>query len=393
MWMTITSLATMLAFSDLGLGNGLLSKIANSSGREDKETAIRSVASAYYLLYGIALLILSAVGSLYYVLPWAHILRMNSPVGSREAAPAVAAFIFCFALNMPFGIVQKIQTGYQEMWVANLWLALGNLSALPMLLIAIKLTVGLPLLILFYSGTPLLVSAANQTIQFRFVRPWIAPHWHNYDWRISRSMLNTGMVFLVTQIANFVALYADNIIIDRMSGPSAVAIYSVGLRYFSVVFLVPQILFTSLWPAYSEAYARGDMGWVLMTLKRSSIIGLVTSVSTGVILAGIAPWFIALWTRGAVTLPYSLVIALCASGMVFAWSYSYNIFLWGVNEYRFVALSMVVVAATSLVAKVIMLPRYGLVGVAWSSTVCYLLFCALPNLIYSNYLCKRRLIS
>ena len=389
MWMTISSISAMLAFSDFGMGNGLLSKVATASGRDDRESAARSVTSAFFMLTGMAFITLSALAACYKFMPWGRILNLRSVIGNAEAGPDVAIFLVCFALNLPLGVVQRVQMAYQETYQSNLWQALGSLAAFAALLCAIHFRAGLPWLIAAFSGTPVLVNGLNLCAQFKIVRPWLSPRLRYFDLAGSRELMGAGLAFLSIQIGVSIALYADNFIIAQLLGPSEVARYSVGVRLFSLVSLIPQILFTPLWPAYSEAYARGDMQWIRATLKRTAFLGLAISVGVGLCLLIAAPWFIARWTRGSVVLPFSLLVALFASTTVFCSTQPHGILLWGLNALKFSAVSMALVAVSSVVVKLMIIPSLGVAGAAWGTASCYLVFAALPNLYYSHRLLKR----
>src|SRR5689334_1079625 len=56
-WITITSLLMFLSFSDFGLGGSLQNALADAYGREDRPQARRYVASAFWLLAVIALIL------------------------------------------------------------------------------------------------------------------------------------------------------------------------------------------------------------------------------------------------------------------------------------------------------------------------------------------------
>ena len=392
MWMTISSISAMLAFSDFGMGNGLLSKVASASGRDDRESAARSVASAFFMLTGMAFITLSVLAISYRFTPWGRILNLSSVIGNAEAGPAVAIFCVCFALNLPLGVVQRVQMAYQETYQSNLWQCLGSVAGFAALLCVIHARAGLPWLIAAFSGTPVLVNGLNLCVQFKIVRPWLAPRLRNFDLAGSKELLGTGLLFLSIQVGASIAFYADNFIIAQLLGPSEVARYSVGVRLFSIVSLIPQILFAPLWPAYGEAHARGDMQWIRTTLRRTALFGLAISGSVGLCLLAVAPWFIARWTRGSVVLPFSLLLALFVSTIVFSSSYPHGIFLWGLNALRFSAISMALVAVSSIVVKLMIIPSLGSAGAAWGTASCYLVFATLPNLYYSGRLLKRTLV-
>jgi O-antigen/teichoic acid export membrane protein len=391
MWMTISSISAMLAFSDFGMGNGLLSKVACASGRDDREAAARAVTSALFMLSAVAALMLAAFAVSYRITPWSHVLNLQSALGKSEAGPAVAVFMLCFALNLPIGITQRIQMAYQETFQSNLWLSAGSLTSFIALLVAIHFRAGLPWLIAAFSGGPVVVGALNLFLQLRFVRPWLTPRLHYFDFDGSKELFNTGFLFLLISIGSSVVFYADNFIIAQLLGPSEVARYSVGVRLFTIVTLLPQMIFTPLWPAYSEAKARGDMAWIRATLKRTAFWGLGLSLSAGLLLLTMAPWFITRWTRGAVGLPFSLLLALFAAAVVFSASYPHGILLWGLNALKFSAISMALVSVSSVIVKIAIIPSVGVAGAAWGTASCYFLFALIPNVFYANHLLKQSL--
>src|SRR2546422_2066828 len=114
LWVTISSIINLLSFADLGLGNGLLNVISESHGREDRDAAAQSVSSAFLMLVSTAAVITMAFLLVYPHLPWTRIFNLTSPVAIREAGPATAIFVACIVLNLPLGVVQRVQLGYQQ---------------------------------------------------------------------------------------------------------------------------------------------------------------------------------------------------------------------------------------------------------------------------------------
>src|ERR1700716_1769942 len=50
LWMTVTSVVSMLAFADFGIGSGLLTVVGEAAGRDDKVAIRRYVSSAFAIL-------------------------------------------------------------------------------------------------------------------------------------------------------------------------------------------------------------------------------------------------------------------------------------------------------------------------------------------------------
>src|SRR5271157_4792964 len=93
----------------------------------------------------------------------------------KEASPATAALVVCLALNLPLGVVQRVQLGYQEGYASNLWQAAGSLFGLAGVLLVIYLRGGLTWLVLALSGGPILGLSLNWVFEFWWSKPWLFP--------------------------------------------------------------------------------------------------------------------------------------------------------------------------------------------------------------------------
>ncbi len=152
LWMSVTSIVSLLFFADLGIGNGLLTAIAEARGRDDVDAVHRNVSSAFFVLVGITAAFLGVFACTYPFIPWARVFNVSSPIAVHEAGPAVIVFLCCFLANIPLDVVQRVQTGHQEGYLANFWTIVGNVSGLVLLLIVMHRHGGLPWLILAILG-------------------------------------------------------------------------------------------------------------------------------------------------------------------------------------------------------------------------------------------------
>ena len=177
LWMTITSVIVMLGFADLGIGIGLLNAVSEASGKDDIEAIRRYISSAFAILSGIALVILVIFFFAYPFISWASFFNVKSPLAIQESGLAVAAFMLCFALNIPAGIVQRAQSGLQMGFVANLWQIVGSILGLSAVLLVIRFELGLPWLVGAMAGAPLVAALSNGVWFFGRVRLDIRPDW------------------------------------------------------------------------------------------------------------------------------------------------------------------------------------------------------------------------
>jgi O-antigen/teichoic acid export membrane protein len=307
-WITISSIAGMLTFADFGIGNGLMTTIAASEGREDKGEARHAISSAFYLFWLLAgvVLMLSTVANHY--VSWGRVLNLSMAGASQEVGTATMILLGSCALNLPLGVVQRVQLGRQEGWVANLWQGLASLMGLAALVVASRLRVGLPGLTAAAALPPLAVRGLNHVTFFHFAHRELIPRVRWVDRRVARALIGSGGLYVALQGCTVFAYTADSVIVARLLGASAVAMYSVVYRMFSAAYL-SDFLISPLWPAFGEAMARGDVHWVRGMLRRSLLVNFVLTGAVAACLVMAGGTIVKLWTRGHVLPTFLLLLA------------------------------------------------------------------------------------
>jgi O-antigen/teichoic acid export membrane protein len=380
--MTISAIIAFLGFSDLGINNGLLNGIAKAHGRDDRQLARQYVSSAFFLLIAIALVLGVGFTAAYPWIHWASFFRVHSAQAIAEAGPAVAVFAGCFLLNIPASIVSRVQSGYQEGFVANLWLSLGSVFYLISLLLVIHLHGSLSLLVLAMAGAPIVALLMNGAVQFGIQRPWLFPSWLYVKSGVSKNLLHLGGLFFVLQLSGAVGYSSDNIVLARIMGPEAVTQYAVPCRLFSLVAMASSFLVTPLWPAYGEALERRDHSWIRRTLIRSLV--LVTGVS--ILLSGVLVAFggriIHLWVGPSIHPSQLLLAGLGISGVLSAVSSTTAMFLNGLSVIRFQVVIAALGAFTNIAISVSLTRRIGIPGVVYGSILSQVVVVAVPYYWY-----------
>jgi O-antigen/teichoic acid export membrane protein len=195
MWMTINSIVAMMGFTNLGMGLGVMNSISEAQGREDRQAAVSYVSSGFLMLSAVALVLLIGFAVAYPVIPWQRVFNVTSRQAVREAGPAMAIFIACFAVNLPLGMVQQVQYGYQEGFINSLWESAGKVLGLMGLLLVIYLQAGLAWLVLALAGAPVLAWLLNSIVCYGFSRPYLRPSLQNYQGASARKVFHTGLFF------------------------------------------------------------------------------------------------------------------------------------------------------------------------------------------------------
>jgi O-antigen/teichoic acid export membrane protein len=370
MWMTISSLISIIGFADLGLGSGLVSAIAHRHGQEDQLGIAELVSSAFFTLLILGLCGLAFMCAAYFVVPWPRLYSVTSNLATQEAAPATFVFVACFCASLPLTVSQRVQMALQEYWLANVWLATGNVLGLIGLVMVIHEKAGLPLLTLAMYGSPVVATLVGALIEFGIRRPFLKPVWSNVSFSLLPSLFRTGLTFFVLQVLTMVGLGTDNLVIATIANASAVAPYAIMARYTQLM-LVVNVFLQPLWPAFGEALSRGDYMWARHALSRASawtflIGGIIASVTVvfGKVL-------VAHWIGHSVDPPNALYSGVAV--MIWVLSCGGVVAAFMNNEglvQRQVAIYFLTVVV-SLTLKVIFMRKWGISGIPWATSISF----------------------
>ena len=391
LWMTISSVIALLGFADFGMGNGLLNAISEANGRDDTGKAVRAVSSAFYMLVGISILIAVLFMAVYPIIPWKRVFNVESPLAVSEAGPTMAVFFSCFLINLPLGIVQRIQMGYQEGARNNLWLILGSLLGLAGLLLAIEAKAGLIWLVFAMTGGPVIATVVNGLHLFGWKRRWLLPLWSKVSGNESRMIFRMGVLFFILQLSYSLAFASDNLVAAQVLGPVAVSKYSVVQRMFSVASLLVGIVLVPLWPAYGEAIAKGDIQWVRKAFIQSMLLSLIVVGILSVVFVGFGPQIIRLWIGSGILPSFSLLVGFAVWTILFAAGNVAGSFLNAASALKFQVSAAVMTCIFSVILKIFLAKTIGLPGIVWGTVAGYTLFSAIPMLYYVPRLFNEKL--
>jgi len=376
-WMTLTAIIGVMGFADLGIGNGVVNTIAQAYGRSDRGMAQRYLTSALALLTVLAVLICFVGVSSYPYIPWTRVFNDPSRALTDEGAKTFLVLFTWFLVNLPLGIVARVQSGFQEAYWTQLIAAGGSVISLAALAIAILARESLPVLVFASTFGTALAVLFNGYILFRR-RPWLLPRWKAFDGHSVKMIFRLGLMFFLLQIAGSVGYTSDNIIISQILGPHAVSVFSVPHKLFSIVSVIVGIVLGPMWPAYGEAIARGDLNWVRKTFWTSCRLLLMLIVPVCLILALAGPWIIRIAVGKSLAVPHSLFVVLAAWGVVASASNLMTVLLNGASRLRGQAVIAVISGAINLALSILLTRRFGVIGVCLGSIISQL-FISIPG--------------
>jgi O-antigen/teichoic acid export membrane protein len=374
----LTSLMTMFTFADLGLGNGLLNVVSQANGRDDREAAVRAVSSAFFMLIVIAAIMVPIAVVGFQVIPWGSLFAAPDASFATDVAPAAAVLLATVLLGLPLGVVERIRLAFQEQYVSSYIAIAVGIGGLVVLVASIWLQVGLPLVVAVIALPPVIALALNGVELFWLRRPWLMPRIASADRHVAARLARLGWLFLVLQLAVAVAYQSDVVVAGVVLGPAAAATYAVTLKFFLVTPALVGLYLTTLWPAYTEALARGDIAWVRRTMRRSVAIAVVLSgvASVGlVIFGGIV---IRAWTNGEVNPPIELLVGAALWAVTYATFNAIGIVLNAASVLTVQVVMATAMAGMSITLSVVLANAIGLPGVVWGTLIAYVTCTAIP---------------
>lgn len=388
MWLTISSLMAFTAMADLGVTFGLQQALSKASGRDDREAAVRYVSTAAALL-----LITSIIGGVllvtsYFVVPWPRVFNVSSSQGVAEAAPAAIAFGAALLVNVLLGLVTRINDGYQDGLVNNVWQTAGSLLSLVALYIGIRAHVGLTALMLLFAGGPVIANLCNGLVLFTLKRPWLRPRRSHVDRAIMRELVETGFWFLTAALSYTAIQLASTLVIAQMLGSSDVPEYGVPQRVAAVGTLLIALVVNPLWPAYAEALARGDYGWVKRTLRRALLFVSLAGAAFGLGFLLFGRPLVEWWVNGAISPSWSMLCGLAALTAVSGFENVLTKFVVSGGRVRIHGTLWMITVAVGVPLLLAFVRRFGPDGVPWALAITTLLCRTLPAALYARRLLR-----
>lgn len=378
-WVTISTAIAWIALADFGLSNSLTNVVSESYAKDRQDLAQSYVASAFWSLAAIAAVLAGIFFSVWPHTPWNRVFNVQTLQAREEVAPAVAVAFAIFVLSFPFSTIAKIYGAYQEVAIANAWTAAGNLLGLAALVAVTQLKGGLVSLVVAASGAILFTNIISAFWLFGYSKPWLLPRLKLVTWSSMRKLSSLGGMFFTIQISALILFQTDNLIIAHYLGAAAVTPYSVTWRLFSYTWLFQVLAGPSYWPAYAEAFSRGDREWVRRRFKTNLRITIISTTALAFPLVVFGQWFIQKWAGKAAIPPSSLLLWMGIWSLVYTTTCSQSCILASSSRLRGQMIYSAAAAAVNIVVSVVLVRHIGITGAILGTLIAYFVCVLIPQ--------------
>lgn len=263
-WLTISSMITMLTFLDIGVGNGLRNKFSEAVANNDTKLAQTYVSTSYVSFSAIQLLLIILFLISFKYIPW-NVL-FNTTINNSQLETIICIGVISMGLKLIFDLVLYVLFALQQPGVVNAITFVSNFFILISTYALTRLTQGnLTYLAIIVTVVPIITTGVWSIVLYNGKLRDYIPSIKQYNSKYLKSLFSLGYQFFILQIAVIVIFYTDNFIINQLFGPSEVTTYNVCFRYFNAINTLFAIAIAPYWSAFTEAYIKTDVIWMTRT--------------------------------------------------------------------------------------------------------------------------------
>lgn len=369
LWLTLSSIIGWFNFFDIGLGNGLKTKLTEAISKEDYRQGKIYVSTTYAMLgiLSISLLVLFGLAQLF--VDWSKIL--NAPPAYAHELSSVAWIIFLsFIFQFVFNLIVVVAAAKQNTVVGSLINFIGSLLTIVVIFFLTKTYVTGTLLQLAVPVCfiPLLVLLVFSKALYRKRYKAIAPSLKYVDFSCLRDLMGLGLKFFIIQMGLILYYNVDNMVITQVLGPKEVTPYAIAYKYFGVITMISAIVMTPLWTAFAEAHAKKEYDWIKKTVKNMQLLCLAL-VPLSIIMVVASPYVYRFWVGKEIHIPIVLSAILA---FYTVWNTFRTVFIYYLNGIGVVRLQVYLVLISGLInvpLAIVLAKHFGIPGVILSTTI------------------------
>jgi O-antigen/teichoic acid export membrane protein len=374
-WLLLSTFMNWVSLADLGLTNSLTNILATAIAKEDRQTAKQSVASAFFPMVGLGifLLVIALISSLF--IAWEQVFHLQlSPANAGDTRMAIVVAMCLFAISIPLSIPRCIYNAYQQGYNYQLWVGLGNILSLISLFAAQYYHPNLAWLLGTFFGMKIVGDLFAGGHLFYVRQPWLLPKLANCNLDLFRDLTKVGFQFWIAQICSICIFQTDLVIIAQLFGAIEVGTYGIFLKLFSIVDVVSSSFLLPLWPAYSDAKAKGDYQWIQQKLQSSILAVSIWSIGAGGILTICSPIIIRHLAGKDLNFPPSLPGYMFLTYVLISLANTTAMLVNGLGELRLQSFVAPISAIANLLLSIGLGKAIGVQGVTLATAICTLIF-------------------
>src|SRR6266498_1314245 len=377
-WVLINSMVSYMALLDLGMRGAVVRFVSADQPRGLHNEASKAVSAAlWFRLWLGAVAIVATVGlslvstRIFHIPAELHTAtRVAILLSGTNLALSLTFGVFSGVLNAlhRFDLISLAAIGQSVLNAVGLVILLG--SGHGIVAIALwQLSVGLLTGVFLYKMA-------------RRVYPQLALFFRVPGRDLMRRMGSYSLFLFLNAVAGQVIYYSDNVVIGAALPISAVTLYALGFAPTQYLGSILSSLAVTFLPAASNLAAQGEYEQLrrLLIQGTRAVMAIALPIEVGLLFRG--KTFISLWMGPQ----YGEISGHVLQVLIVSWFFmagngcAFNI-VYGLSKHRAVAIWMAFEAIANITLSIFLVSRWGVIGVAWGTT--------LPSLIVHAFIWPR----
>jgi O-antigen/teichoic acid export membrane protein len=346
-WIMLFNILSWIQIFDIGIGNGLRNKFAESMAKNDIKSAREYVSTGYIIMGAISFCLIVLFIIPWLTVDWVKVFNVNAQL-SKELTLLIGITFFLTAIQFSLQLINTLLTADHKPAFSAIVMAISNTIVLILFFALNKQISGSLFAIGFiYCIVPVVAFIVASLIIFNSYFKHIKPKISLFRKEKVKDLFNLGIQFFIIQIAVLVIFQTDSLIIAHVLSPEQVTPYSIVFRYFGTITMVAGIILTPMWSAYTEAYYKDDHNWIKnIIIKQLKVFAVITILV--ILLLLIARPVILLWLKKDLHISNCLLIGMALYTLLSVWNNIFSTLLGGINKIRLGTFAVIITAGLNI---------------------------------------------
>lgn len=317
-WLALSSILTWLHYLDIGFSQGLKNKLTEAIAQRAWERGRSLVSTTYFMMVAIFLPICILLELAIPFIDWCSLLNVSTQY-SNEIVKAMYVLVAMACLQMIINVITSVVAAFQKVALSNAFMSIGNLISLVVIYILTKTCPpSLTALAMSLAAMPVLVALVASFILFNSEFKKIAPRISSIRKEYIKDLFGLGYKFFIINIQVIILYQSTNILISNISSPNEVTTYNIAYKLLSLAMMFYTIITAPLWPAYTDAFTKGDYDWMKNMRKKMQKIWILSTVGCFLV-AGLSPWIYHLWIGNTPHIPFVMTLLVAIYVVAYCW--------------------------------------------------------------------------
>ena len=360
LWVLTASVTAYFSMLDLGYGHAQVKFAAQYRALRDKRALNEIVSTLFFIFAGIGLVAYSIATLLAFNLESLFNITAEQAGTGRNVLLIIGAYV---ALGFPFSVFGGIVNGFQRQYVNGVVAIVTAVVAAIVNVVVLLAGYGLLELVAATTTVRILSYIAYRANAYR-VFPGLRIRPRFFSLVRLREVTGFSAFILIIDLANKLNYGTDTLVIGVFMSTAMVAIWTVAQRLIDTTQQLTGTLNGVLFPVVVDSATAGDGDRLRLVFLQGTRLSLamVILMATGLVL--LAHPVVMLWVGPAFTESVPVIYLLAVAVTLRVGNSTATTVLKGAGMHRLLALSNVALAVSNVVLSVLLVRRYGLIGVA-----------------------------